>query len=104
MSEIDDLIARFDPALGNTHKELSFTLENGTDILKQWFSQVSLERYPDGLIITEAEPLAAYICSMIGMAVPQMKREQLIEFINQELAQQGAFHVSKDVGLFIACR
>jgi SAM-dependent methyltransferase len=37
-----------------------FTLESGVLELAQWFSQVTISRHEDALMVTEAEPLLAY--------------------------------------------
>jgi hypothetical protein len=46
---------------------MSFTLENGLDQLKSYFTQVTLHRYDDSLVVTKAEPLADFINSLLKM-------------------------------------
>src|SRR5207253_1882718 len=41
----------------------SFNLENGREQLLQWFPSVTLHPYEDALLVTEVEPLVAYLLS-----------------------------------------
>src|ERR1041385_7983252 len=66
LRELNDLVSRFDPVtrfwegFSASH---SFTLENGAEQLAGLFATVTMERYPDALNDTKAEPLIAYILS-----------------------------------------
>ena len=104
--ELGELIGRFDPDLASWgwRSPDSFLLENGAAQLSQQFTQVSLRRYEDSLIVTEAAPLVDYLLSgRIETAVEN--RDKLAKFVERELADcGGAFHVTKDSGLFEAVR
>jgi ubiquinone/menaquinone biosynthesis C-methylase UbiE len=108
LREIRELIARFDPQLaawGGRGIE-DFSLENGAAQLAPWFEQIELQRYEDGLAVTKAAPLAAFILSMNTMAeLPAARRAELEAFVEQELrAQGGTIRIAKDSGLFLARR
>jgi SAM-dependent methyltransferase len=80
-------------------EELGFSLENGTAQLAPWFDHIHLARYPDTLVVTEAEPLLAYIRSYVtglGDDLERAVREQ----IEAELAAHGALKITKDSGMF----
>jgi len=90
---------------------LAFSLENGAEQLSPWFSDVTLRSYEDGLVVTEVESLVGYLLS--GSAADTAAREldtaefdrrvsDLTERLKEELSLQGAIHISKDTGLFIA--
>lgn len=90
---------------------LEFSLENGAEQLSPWFSDVTLRRYEDALHITEVGPLVEYLLS--GSAADTAAREldadefgrrvsELTWRLERELASQGAIHITKDTGLFIA--
>ena len=109
MQEIRELVADYDPSLvavWNTASPASleaFRLENGTEELSADFSTLALHLYENGLIITEAEPLTAYIISNpIGEALVGDRVEQFTHFIKQEIASNGAIHITKETGLFEA--
>jgi SAM-dependent methyltransferase len=103
LREIHELQERFGipGLLGAALNE--FSLENGEEQLKSAFGQVCLRRYDDALRITEAEPLVAFILSQSGACTTNDARiEALRIFVDAELAQKGAIHVTKSTGLYIA--
>jgi ubiquinone/menaquinone biosynthesis C-methylase UbiE len=82
---------------------LSFTLEGGAEQLRRRFAEVTMERYEDGLRVTEAEALLAYLCSMPGPAAASAQDvESLRAQIAEQLRRDGAVVITKDAGLFIA--
>ena len=82
-----------------------FLLENGGIQLSRWFTEVRLHRYDDGLIVTEAEPLIAYILSTATTPeVPGGKLAALRTLVEHELASNGSILITKDSGLFEAVR
>lgn len=84
---------------------VSFTLENGAEQLKPFFSEVSLSRYEDHLCVTELEPLIAYIRSMVSTSdVPEDKLEILTQEFKTRLEENGQIFVTKDSGLFEAVK
>ena len=94
--------------LGNL---LEFSLENGTEQLSPWFSEVTLHRYEDALEVTEVKPLVKYLLS--GSAADTAAREldagefdrrvsELTDRLGRELTSRGAIHITKDTGLVIA--
>ena len=72
--------------------------------MARWFSEIEVRRYQDGLIVTEPEPLVAYVLSTITVADDLMKGkwEAFAEFVDREVALHGSIHIAKDSGLFLA--
>jgi ubiquinone/menaquinone biosynthesis C-methylase UbiE len=82
-----------------------FTLENGMEQLRPYFSQVSLSRYEDDLKVTEIEPLMDYIRS--GMRVAELSESELTTLqsgLEKELKAKGNIFITKDSGLFEAIK
>jgi SAM-dependent methyltransferase len=104
LREIGELVRRFDPQIVfGIGDEASFTLENGAQQLETQFSSVALHRYEDALIVTEAEPLIAYVLSgRVGAALEGDRVAEFAAFVRRELAEQRAIHITKDSGLFEA--
>lgn len=101
--EMTELIRKFEP-----HSESwetmtgSFTLENGAGQLMPWFSKVSLRRYEDGLVVTEAAPLVDFILSG-WESLAGTRLDQLRALVDRELELGGgAFTITKDSGIFEA--
>ena len=101
MRELHDLVCRFVPTVEPPPQ--SFLLENGLDQLAPWFSKVALHRYEDGLVITSAEPLVAYVLSTRAKsALMGDILTGFVSFVERELETHGVIHITKDSGLFEA--
>lgn len=102
LSELGELIGRFDGRLIESDKLStdSFTLENGAALLSEFFDKITMQRYPDALIVTDAGLLTDYILS----GLPDLSADQragLARFVSQELqASQGKVYITKDSGVF----
>ena len=84
----------------------NYSLETAPAQLAPFFPEVSLRRYEDGLEISEVQPVVDYIL-FTRSAREILVGENLAEitkYLAQEIAQQGAFHVTKDTGLFVATK
>lgn len=104
MGEIDDLLERWAPEVGRDDAAEKFGLETGLEQLQLYFSEVQLNRYPDSLAVTEAEPILAYLLSTPAReTLDRRARAEIKSIIDREIAKSGAFHVTKDAGLF-RCR
>ena len=82
-----------------------FTLENGQEQLAREFPHIELRLHEGALEVTEAEPLVAYVLST--SARTQMTDERIArlrQVAQDEIATQGAVHISKETGLFVAQR
>jgi ubiquinone/menaquinone biosynthesis C-methylase UbiE len=104
MREMYEIIDRFDSDKKLQHTAPPFTLESGQEQLAPWFSQVTLRRYEDDLVITDAELLVAYILSLADArsVFVDDKLIKLIEYLEQEIAAHGSVHITKDSGMFEA--
>jgi len=96
------LVSRFDSQLsswGNLTSD-TFSLENGPAQLGDYFANVSLYRYPNSLIVTDANLLTDYILSgRIRLSSDQ--HLDLTKFVEQELeANAGKFYITIDAGVF----
>lgn len=82
-----------------------FTLENGLDQLKPFFSNVTLSRYEDNLHVTELEPLIAYFRS--GIRIGELSEDEFTKLqsdLEKELKEKGRIFITKDSGLFEAMK
>lgn len=105
MRELWDLLARANMAVKRETITSAFTLENGTEQLREFFPRVELSRYLDNLRVTDASAIKAYIRSMTSAAE---LREDEFRSVERELAetlkQNGEIFISKDSGLFQASK
>ena len=105
MREMNDLSARFFSIPRMTESAARFGLESGEAYMRRAFSEVTLERYPDSLVITEAAPLMDYICSMrVRSRITDEQIAALRQQVEHEIATHGEIRMTKDSGVFIARR
>ena len=85
---------------------LSFRLENGAEWLAPYFEKVMRDDFADSLVVSEAEPLVAYILSMrsamAGLSDAQLQRMRAL--VCERIALEGAMRITKETGLFIASK
>lgn len=107
LKELDELVSAFDPdvSLLSDDQVGDFSLENGGEQIEAWFGNVSLRRFEDSLVVTEAEPLVEYVASStFRWALTGARVAAFRSFVEEELRRQGAINITKDTGLFIATR
>ncbi len=102
-------LREFGDALGIDYSymaHLSFRLENGAELLSPYFESVSRDDFDNALVVTEAEPLIAYVRSMRAAmhTVSDEQVRQLRAILNERIARDGAIRIRKKTGLFVACK
>ena len=101
LQELGDLMAKFfDHHPHPTHAR-AFSLENGRTQLEEVFTNVELFLFEGNLHVTEATSVVNYIASYQNLTESQ--KNEIIEYVETEIAQQGYFFIRKNTGLFIAC-
>jgi ubiquinone/menaquinone biosynthesis C-methylase UbiE len=104
MVELSMLIEEFDHFLAEQTIpwRLPFSLENGAELLSQFFSHIEMRRYPDALRITQADPLVDYVQSSIRFRPETKKRLEFQAYLKGKLqSSDGVIRITKDSGLFI---
>ena len=108
LREFNDVTTLIAPSVGTLWGDAltnSFRLENGAEQMASWFSPIALYRYEDGLVITEAQPLMAFILSTpVGTQFDENMVKRGLEMIQHEIDEKGAVRITKDSGLFVAHR
>ena len=100
MRELDTLFSDFTGQATKLGMSLSFTLENGAELLAPVYPHVSLIPHVDALDVDDADALADYILSMTGGT---QAREPLLAYIQARLAAMGGrMRIDKDSGMFVA--
>lgn len=107
MREIHEMGQRIAPELYASFQEeyrhSLFELENGAETLSAAFDHVERRLYEDALVVTEVEPLVAYILSMAPSALATEEHITILRrIIRDEIAATGAVLITKDSGMFIA--
>ncbi|MDX1686726.1 MAG: nitroreductase family protein [Candidatus Promineifilaceae bacterium] len=116
MAELEELGARAGAALGARdamalNASISFTLENGADLLSRYFDRVTRHDLPGALVFPEPQPVIDYLASMRERYVPLLPDgvtwgevvTVLRELLAAHIAEHGEFRVNKLAGVFV-CR
>ena len=103
MKEITELVQEFDRDIVLSSDVLyeRFGLDNGKEMLKQYFDSVECVRYEDAIEISESEPLIDYIVSCHGnqnrILIDHYR--EFRDYVSEKV--RGGFHITKDAGIFI---
>ena len=85
----------------NTNK--NFTLQNGYEKLKNYFSHIQRLDYEDSLAVTDVEDVLDYIYSLTTLSsIAKLGRHTLKEVLEKEMVN-GVLNIPKEYGMFI-CR
>lgn len=105
MKEITEIVREFDNRIVLSRNNLSdlFGLENGKEILTNYFQSVDLLMYDDYLIIDDSEALIAYIMSCHGNQNEILKNQldQFKYYLDNKISKQGFIKITKEAGIFI---
>ncbi|QBD78520.1 class I SAM-dependent methyltransferase [Ktedonosporobacter rubrisoli] len=106
LQEINALLQKISGSeLWGRNNDHAFGLENGAAELSRWFTKVELTRLDGELVVTEAEPLLAYIFS--GRAryhLSEQQQQMLRQIVEQTLQAQKAVRITTSSGLFEATK
>lgn len=104
LCELDAMLRPYVPADRRLSQATEdFSLENGAAQLAAVFHAVTLDRYANALVVTEPEPLIAYVLSMRTVAGSGSEAVQRFAGeVRARIAAEGAIHIGADLGLFEA--
>jgi SAM-dependent methyltransferase len=92
------------PGLTLRATQNGFTAQTGPACLAQFFGDVSVERYPDGLEITEVEPVLAYLDSLANGPLTTAERSAARDYIQAQIDAEGCYRVRKHTVLMTGIR
>ena len=102
MEEISRLVQDFDSRIILSADKLyeKFGKEIGPSILGPYFSKIEWHSYEDSLLVTQAEPLIAYIISCHGNQNQYIldRYKEFRSFVSKKTAE--GFYITKDAGFF----
>ncbi len=102
MEEISRLVQDFDSRIILSADKLyeKFGKENGPSILGPYFSKIEWHSYEDSLLVTQAEPLIAYILSCHGNQNQYIldRYKEFRSFVSKKTAE--GFYITKNAGFF----
>jgi len=91
----------FDPETEAFTQKIPFNLQNGEELLCQYFSSIERCDYEDSLSITDTQDLIDYLKSTIfSTTFPKEKFEDLYQYFEEIRLRDGAINIPKEAGLF----
>lgn len=109
MMEVKGFLSQVNPNydFGRQDFACEFGLENGRDqLVAAGFTAIRINHYEDALRVTDAQPLIDYIRTTPGGRenLTDNRLSKLELMLNESIQTEGAIHITKEVGLFAACR
>jgi ubiquinone/menaquinone biosynthesis C-methylase UbiE len=107
MRELVELVRQFDASIPFMLPIIqNFSLESGPAQVAHYLGEVTVRRFPDSLIVDDAQALIDYILSSSTVfTLPAVRKAALANFVRQWLADHdGVMHIQKDMGLISAMR
>lgn len=106
MKEIREIISKFN-IYNLTSKSWestdSFQLENGLDVISNYFKEVYTKRYEDNLMVTDPVYILDYIFSMPGnnkISLSSKDLKNIYDYLENEIRKKGNIYITKDTGYF----
>jgi ubiquinone/menaquinone biosynthesis C-methylase UbiE len=104
MRELEELTLRFSTASRwGFFDSTRFGLETGPELLEQFFDSVDVRHYEENLVVTELEPLLAYIfsTSIISSLEDENVLDELEKDVRRQFDEKGVFRITKSQGVIL---
>ena len=80
----------------------TFTLQNGSEMLRSFFDRVERFDYPDSLWVTDVEDIIDYLFSLPSMeSLRSLPRDEIRMHLNAAM-HDGVLELPKEYGLFVS--
>lgn len=102
---LQEAFKRVNPRVNAFAESLSFHLQNGKEILSEYFDNVIRCDYEDSLAVTETEDLIEWIKSAVTLAGEgwsERDLDNMYDYFEDIRQKEGAVNIPKETGLFIA--
>ena len=102
LKELNDIYRKLEDKVSFSYsKNITFTLENGAELLGRYFSHIEQRQYIDSLEVTDVDDLIAYIKSYND--VPDSMNDELYSLVSEGFIG-GVFKIRKEQGIFICTK
>ncbi|MEN8242799.1 MAG: class I SAM-dependent methyltransferase [Chloroflexota bacterium] len=104
LKELNEIINGFDPSYKVENQTRPFELENGEQLLSKYFQEVERTEFPDGLRVTEVEPLVDFTLSLwsINQEFFDEQLEAYRRYLQQMIDDDGCIEIRKSTGVFVS--
>ena len=100
---LHDKLQLFNPGLRAFETIPSFTIQNGENILCEFYSCVKLVEFNDSLSVTKTQDLIDWIYSVVSISsFEETDLNGLYDFFEEIRQKEGTINIPKEMGLFIS--
>lgn len=100
-----NVLKQVNPKLNSFKENFSFNLQNGREILNEYFEDVQRYDYEDSLSITETKDLVDWLKSTITIAsYSENDLSGIYDYFEDIRQEEGAINIPKETGLFISTK
>jgi len=105
LAELRQIVGRFAPMQSDGFLPSEFSLEQAAEELQRYFERVSLEVYPDSLMVTDAKALMDYIqTTPMGESLDTAQAEPIAAELEATIRSYGAFRITSRTGVLVCAR
>lgn len=108
MKELEKLMKSFSGNILLQEEKLysKFGLENGEEILEEYFGEIERRVYNDRLIVNDANGLLEYVYSIPGniLDIIDTKKKEFEKYIKKVVEEQGPIYITNSLGMFKATK
>lgn len=91
------------PNINTFSKNFSFNLQNGKELLREFFDNVQCYEYEDSLAITETQDLIDWLKSTVTISTySENDLDGFFDYFEGIRQKEGAIYIPKETGLFIS--
>ena len=106
MQELENLVKSYDANIDLNLKKFAvrFGLENGCDILKKYFDNVSMEEFNGRIVVDKAEYVVGYVASINRMLSDLSQKESFHKYVNEKISKSGQLVITTKTGMLTALK
>lgn len=105
LHELKKLVKNYDKNMDLDPEKLAnkFGIENGSKILKKYFSNVIVEKFNGQIVVDKVEPVVSYVTSISARnsVLDEHKLDSFYKYIEAEIDKEGALSITTNGGMFI---
>lgn len=101
MRELEKLVTSYDANIDLNLKKFAirFGLENGCDILKKYFGNVSMEEFNGQIVVDKAEYVVGYVASVNKVLSDLSQKESFHKYVNEQISKSGQLAITTKTGM-----
>ena len=102
---LQNAFSQANPSISAYAKDITFSLQNGKDLLSSYFDSVQRFDYEDALLVTETRDLIDWLKSTVSMSnFTEDDSDDLYGYFESIRQREGVIRIPKETGLFVSTK